>query len=245
MLSDSELQDSLVKVPKHIAIIMDGNGRWAKARGLPKIAGHRKGVEAVKIATQTCIELGVQHLTLYAFSSENWKRPTQEISDLMSLLRRYVRREVNDINANGIKLRFIGDKSRMSMDVQQTLIEAENKTVNNDKLILTVAVNYGGRQEILQATKNLVTAVNTGKMCVDDITEITFESELQTFDMPSPDLLIRTSGEQRLSNFLLWQSAYTELSFTDTFWPDFSEYSLRSAIKDYNNRERRYGGSGK
>ena len=235
--------DQSADVPSHVAIIMDGNGRWAKARGLPRIAGHRKGVEAVRTATRTCIDLGIEYLTIYAFSSENWKRPMREVDDLMGLLRLYVRREVSELRKNGVRLRFIGDRARLSDDIQNLLAEAEAKTAGNHQLILTVAVNYGAQQEIVEAVRQIAREAAAGELSVGDIDEAVFERHLQTAGMPDPDLLIRSSGEQRLSNFLLWQSAYTELAFTTTLWPDFSRESLEDAIREYQKRERRYGGT--
>jgi len=240
----SSTYDGSSGMPTHVAIIMDGNGRWAKARGLPRIAGHRKGVEAVRTATKTCMDLGVEYLTIYAFSAENWKRPLREVDDLMGLLRLYIRRELNELRRNGVQLHFIGDRSRLSNDIRKLLQEAETETAVNRRLIFTVAVNYGGRQEILEAVQGIARDAKDGALEPSDITEAVFERYLQSVDVPDPDLLIRTSGEQRLSNFLLWQSAYTELAFTSTLWPDFTRQCLEDAISDYQKRERRYGGTG-
>ena len=229
--------------PNHIAIIMDGNGRWAEARGLPRIAGHHKGAESLRIIIKACIDLQINFLTIYAFSSENWKRPSNEVSDLMGLLQNYLRSEISEISSNGIKLQFIGDRERLTDDIKETLFQAEAKTTTNKKLTLTVAVDYGGRQEILEAAKKLSHDVFNGVIKPLEITEQTFNNYLQTANIPDPDLLIRTSGEQRLSNFLLWQSAYTELAFTKTLWPDFSKESLIKIIDEYQKRDRRYGGT--
>ena len=232
------------RLPIHVAIIMDGNRRWAKARGLPNINGHKKGAEAVKVATETCIELGVKYLTIYAFSSENWKRPNDEVLYLMNLLQRYISKELNEINEKGIKLKFIGNLKGLSSRVQKTLANAEKKTVNNQLLTLTVAVNYGSKQEIIKAAQKLATDATAGIINPNNISESEFEEYLHTFGTPNPDLLIRTSGEQRLSNFLLWQSAYAELAFVETLWPDFSKNCLVNIITEYQKRERRYGGAG-
>lgn len=230
--------------PAHIAIIMDGNGRWAKARGLPRIAGHRQGAEAVRKAVESCADLGVSYLTIYAFSSENWKRPASEIDDLMGLLRLYIRRELTELERKGVRVGFIGDRTRLGPEINALIQESEERTRHNANLRLTIAVDYGGRQEILDATRRISEQVQAGELAPEDISEETFERQLQTWDMPEPDLLIRTSGEQRLSNFLLWQSAYTELVFTPTLWPDFSHHHLEEAIHEFQRRERRYGGSG-
>ncbi|MBR72451.1 MAG: di-trans,poly-cis-decaprenylcistransferase [Rhodospirillaceae bacterium] len=232
------------EIPNHIAIIMDGNGRWAKARGLPRIAGHQKGAEALRSTIQACIDLKINYLTIYAFSSENWKRPSSEVSDLMALLQNYVKNEINEISTNKIKLNFIGERKRLDESVQTTLRDAEHKTKNNKRLTLTVALNYGGQQEILEAVKDLGHDMINGIIKPSDINEEIFKNYLQTSDIPEPDLLIRTSGEQRLSNFLLWQSAYTEFAFTPTLWPDFNRDCLESIIHEYQRRDRRYGGTG-
>ena len=227
--------------PTHIAIIMDGNGRWAKARGLPRAAGHQRGAEAVRVAVESCGKLGVSYLTLYAFSSENWKRPPSEVDDLMALLRHYLTREVNVLHGNGVRLRFIGDRASLAGDIKSLIEEAETKTRANAGLTLTVAINYGSHNEILGACKRIARAVSEGALSSDSITEDVFEGFLDTANMPPPDLLIRTSGEQRLSNFLLWQLAYSELVFTDTLWPDFTKRNLEEAVGEYHGRDRRYG----
>ncbi len=230
-------------VPTHVAIIMDGNGRWARARGLPRIAGHKRGAEAVRSTVRACSDLGISYLTIYAFSSENWKRPASEVDDLMGLLRLYIRRELADLRREGVRIRFIGDRNRLDVDINRLISESEQSTKDNKGLIFTVALNYGGRQEILEAARVFAQNVRDGKHEPGDMNEPLFESLLQSKDLPDPDLLIRTSGEQRLSNFLLWQSAYTEFLFTSTLWPDFKREHLEQAVHEYQRRERRYGGS--
>ena len=232
-----------VSVPRHVAIIMDGNGRWARARGLPRIAGHKQGAEAVRSTVRACSALGISYLTIYAFSSENWKRPASEVDDLMGLLRLYIRRELASLGREGVRIRFIGDRSRLDGEINRLITESEENTKNNKGLIFTVALNYGGRQEILEAARVFAQNVRDGTLDPEDMNEQLFESYLQSTDMPDPDLLIRTSGEQRLSNFLLWQSAYTEFLFTSTLWPDFKREHLEQAVHEYQRRERRYGGS--
>ena len=232
-----------VAVPRHVAIIMDGNGRWARARGLPRIAGHKQGAEAVRSTVRACSDLGISYLTIYAFSSENWKRPATEVDDLMGLLRLYIRRELVSLRGEGVRIQFIGDRSRLDIEINRLISESEENTKDNRGLIFTVALNYGGRQEILEAARVFAQNVHDGKLNPEDMNEQLFESYLQSNDMPDPDLLIRTSGEQRLSNFLLWQSAYTEFLFTSTLWPDFKREHLEQAVYEYQRRERRYGGS--
>ena len=233
-----------IAVPRHVAIIMDGNGRWARARGLPRIAGHKQGAEAVRSTVRACSDLGISYLTIYAFSSENWKRPATEVDDLMGLLRLYIRRELVSLRGEGVRIQFIGDRSRLDIEINRLISESEENTKDNRGLIFTVALNYGGRQEILEAARGFAQNVRDGKLNPEDMNEQLFESYLQSNDMPDPDLLIRTSGEQRLSNFLLWQSAYTEFLFTSTLWPDFKREHLEQAVYEYQRRERRYGGSG-
>ena len=236
----SHPQESL---PSHVAIIMDGNGRWAKARGLPRVAGHQRGAEAVRTTVQGCQELGIRCLTIYAFSSENWKRPATEIDDLMGLLRVYIRGELAELHTGNVRLRFIGNRDQLPTDIVALIQEAEALTAANTGLIFSVALNYGSHDEIVRACQRLAKQVAAGRLDVDDIDEDTFARELETADLPDPDLLIRTSGEQRLSNFLLWQLAYAELVFLDTLWPDFSKETLRDAVTEYQSRERRYGAS--
>jgi undecaprenyl diphosphate synthase len=227
--------------PRHIAIIMDGNGRWAQARGLPRLAGHRQGAEAVRRSVESCRELGVSYLTLFAFSSENWKRPASEVDDLMGLLRLYLRREIAELARNDVRLKIIGDRTRLSEDIRALIREGESRTCQNAGLTLTIAVSYGAQAEIVNAAREIAAAHKRGEIDLDDIDESLFTRYLYTESMPDPDLVIRTSGEQRLSNFMLWQSAYAELLFMDVYWPDFDKQCLLSAIDSFNTRERRYG----
>ncbi len=222
------------RIPRHIAIIMDGNGRWAAARKLPRAMGHRQGMEALKRTIEAVRERGIEFLTIYAFSAENWSRPETEISDLMDLLRHYLRGELAEMHKDGLRLRFIGDHARLPADVQSLISESAKLTEKNTKGNLVIALSYGGRQEILQAAQTLAAQGA-------EITEESFSAALYTSEIPDPDLLIRTSGELRLSNFLLWQTAYTEFVFTETLWPDFSAKDLDAAINEYQQRERRYG----
>ena len=221
-------------VPRHVAIIMDGNGRWAKARGLPRAAGHRAGAEAAREALRAAGEAGVECLTLYAFSSENWRRPAQEISDLTGLLRFYIQRELDSLDREGIRLRVLGDHTAFEPDVAKMVDKAVAKTAGNDRMTLAIALNYGARTELVRAARQAAAA--------GPIDEAAIEAALDTADLPPLDLLIRTSGEQRLSNFLLWQAAYAELLFVDTLWPDFDGDEFRAALAEYARRERRYGG---
>ena len=230
--------------PIHVAIIMDGNGRWAKARALPRIAGHRKGAEAVRRAVRSAVDLGVSYLTLYGFSLENWKRPQKEVTDLMGLLRLYLRQEIDELAGEGVRLRFIGERSRLAPDIVSLIEMAEERTAGNTALNLTIAVSYGGRQEITDAARRLARDVAAGRIDAESIDEDSVSRCLSTPDLPDPDLVIRTSGEKRISNFLLWQSAYAELVFTDTLWPDFGRADLEDAIREFQQRERRYGATG-
>jgi len=227
--------------PRHIAIIMDGNGRWADARGLPRIAGHRRGAEAVRRTVSGAVELGIPYLTLFGFSSENWKRSSGEVHDLMGLLRHYLLAEIAELHRNGIRLKVIGQTDRLAPDIIELIDRAERVTRNNAAITLTMALSYGGRAEIVAAVQAVAAAVATGRLSVTDIDEWCFARHLFTVDLPDPDLLIRTSGEQRLSNFLLWQCAYSELVFAKTLWPDFAKSDLEEAIAEYCGRERRYG----
>ena len=227
--------------PTHIAIIMDGNGRWAKARFLPRIAGHQRGAEVVRETVTHCRELGVTYLTIYAFSSENWKRSSAEVDDLMGLLRIYLERELDALVRDGVKLRFIGDRQRLADDIIELIEGSERRTRDNAGLTLTVALNYGGRDEIVQATRRIAEAAAAGSLDTRMIDQALFEGYLDTAGIPDPDLLIRTSGEQRISNFLLWQSAYTELVFIPVLWPDFDKDQLEGAINEFHRRDRRYG----
>jgi undecaprenyl diphosphate synthase len=230
-------------VPRHIAIIMDGNGRWAKARGLPRIAGHRGGAEAARRTVIAAAELGVPYLTLFGFSSENWKRPSTEIRDLMSLLRHYLRGEIAELHRNGVRLKVIGDLGRLEPDIISLIEHAEAMTRDNTRIVLTMALSYGGRAEIVRAVRAIAQQVKSDSLAADAIDEECFARHLFTAELPDPDLLIRTSGEQRISNFLLWQNAYSELVFAKTLWPDFSKSDLQQAIDEFCGRERRYGAS--
>jgi undecaprenyl diphosphate synthase len=230
-------------VPVHVAIIMDGNGRWAIARGLPRTVGHQRGAEAVRRTVKGAAELGIRYLTLYGFSSENWKRPPAEIDDLMGLLRLYLRNEIADLDRNGVRLRVIGDRDRLSRDIVRLIEDAEARTRANARLNLTVALSYGGRAEIALGARRIAAAVRAGEFGPEEIDEALFGRYLLTDGIPDPDLLIRTSGEQRISNFLLWQTAYTELLFLDRLWPDFSKDDLENAIREFCRRDRRYGAS--
>ncbi|MBU6507150.1 MAG: isoprenyl transferase [Alphaproteobacteria bacterium] len=229
--------------PVHVAIIMDGNGRWAKARGLPRIAGHRAGAEAVRRTLTASVELGIKYLTLFGFSSENWKRPVDEVSDLMGLLRHYIRGEIAELHRNGVRLRVIGERAKLPPDIVGMIDNAETLTAANDQLNLSIALSYGGRAEIALAARRLAEDVASGRLAPAAIDEDAFAARLLTAGIPDPDLLIRTSGEQRISNFLLWQTAYAELVFTPTLWPDFAKGDLEKALRDFYGRDRRYGAS--
>jgi len=223
---------------------MDGNGRWAQSRGLPRIAGHRKGAESVRIAVSTAVELGIQYLTLYGFSMENWKRPMAEVTALMGLLRLYLRQEIDELDEKGVRIRFIGERQRLAPDIVNLIKEAEKRTETNTALNLVVALSYGARQEITAAARQLAQMVLDGDIALDDINESLMSQNLATAGIPDVDLVIRTSGEMRVSNFLLWQLAYAELIFVDTLWPDFSSRDLQEAVNEYHRRERRYGATG-
>ena len=233
--------DDPIAVPTHVAIIMDGNGRWARARGLPRIAGHKQGAEAVRSTVRACSDLGISYLTIYAFSSENWKRPESEIKDLMGLLRFYLKKEINELNAEGIRFQVIGERDKLALDIVKLIEDAEALTAKNSKMTLIVALSYGGRAEITLAAKRIAEDVVQGHLDINDINETEFAQRLFTADIPDPDILIRTSGEERISNFLLWQLAYAELVFIDTLWPEFSHDDFDNAIREYQSRERRYG----
>ena len=230
--------------PHHVAIIMDGNGRWAKARGLPRVAGHRRGADAVRRVIRGAGELGIPVLTLFAFSTETWTRPADEVSDLMGLLRHYLRHELEELGRNGARLRVIGDRARLAQDIVRDISDAEQRTRANTRIDVNICINYGSRDEIIQATRSLARKVAAGELAAERIDEDLFERELLTAGVPDPDLLIRTSGEQRISNFLLWQCAYAELVFVDTLWPDFGKDHLEQAIAEFRRRDRRYGGVG-
>jgi undecaprenyl diphosphate synthase len=231
-----------VPPPAHVAIIMDGNGRWARARHLPRVAGHREGGRAVRRTIEAAIGQGVAWLTLYAFSSENWRRPAGEVTDLTGLLRQYLRSEIAELDANGVRLRVIGDRARFDDDIQRELAAAEARTAANRRLNLTVALSYGARAEIAQAARAAAEAARDGRLDPASLDERSFGALLSTTGIPDPDLVIRTSGEQRLSNFLLWQAAYAEFLFLDVLWPDFEETHFVAALAEYARRERRYGG---
>ncbi len=241
-MSTNELQIDPTRVPEHVAIIMDGNGRWAKAKGMPRSAGHAEGVEAVKRITTEATKLGIKYLTLYTFSTENWNRPPAEIAALMMLILDHLEEEI--FMKNNVRFRCIGDIERLPEVVQQRLREIEGRTKQNDKMSMVVALSYSSRWELTQAAQQIAREVAEGTMLPQDITEQTISERLTTNFMPDPDLLIRTGGEQRISNYLLWQCAYSEFYFCDTFWPDFSEAELREAILCYQQRQRRYGKTG-
>ena len=230
------------KIPRHVAIIMDGNGRWAKRRLLPRIAGHRKGIEAAKTVVRAAGDFGVEVLTLYAFSTENWRRPADEVSDLMGLLRHFIVSDLDELAANGVRLRIIGEYKALQPDLVDLIDQAVSRTAPNSKTTLVIALNYGSQAEIARAARRLAEQVRDGVIESSDIDEQMMESAFDTAGLPPPDLLIRTSGEQRLSNFLMWQAAYAELMFVDTLWPDFGKAELAAAIEHYAVRERRFGG---
>lgn len=242
--SDEKLQQELKKsgeIPKHIAIIMDGNGRWAKKRGLPRVAGHKRGVDTVKNIVEACAEIGVKYLTLYTFSTENWKRPKDEVSTLMRLLLNSLKERVDELCENDIRLTTIGDIDALPYEVQKQLKADIERTKNNKKMVLNLALSFSGRWEILEAVKKISKAVEKGDIRADDINEQLFSKFLTTKDLPDPDLVIRTSGEFRVSNFLLWQIAYSEFVITDIYWPDFNRHHLYESIRAFQKRERRFG----
>ena len=226
---------------EHIAIIMDGNGRWAKKRGLPRTMGHRKGAEVVKEICKAAEKAGIKYLTLYAFSTENWKRSEDEVSALMDLLRQYLKSDLQELQERGVCIRFIGERQMLAPDIVDNMGKLEEQTAVNDKMTLCIALSYGSRQEIIHAARRLALSAKRGDIAIDDIDEKLFSDMLYTKDIPDPDILIRTSGEQRISNYLLWQLAYTEFFFTDVLWPDFNEKLLLEIIDSYKSRERRYG----
>jgi undecaprenyl diphosphate synthase len=229
-------------LPRHIAIIMDGNGRWANQRGLPRVEGHRRGVESVRSVVRAAGDIGIPFLTLFSFSSENWSRPKSEILDLMGLMRLFIKRDLADLHRDNVRVRIIGERAGLDADIVKLIADAETLTKTNTKLSLTIAFNYGSRAEIVRAAKALAAEVEAGTLKAKDITQDRFAIALDSGDLPDPDLFIRTSGEQRLSNFLLWQLAYTEFVFTETYWPDFNRTHLESAIATYQSRDRRFGG---
>ena len=231
-----------IAVPRHVAIIMDGNGRWAAERGLPRVEGHRRGVEAVRRTVRAASDIGIEIVTIFSFSAENWTRPATEIGELMGLLRRFIRNDLADLHKSNVRVRIIGEREGLDPEIARLLNDAEELTRNNDRLTLVVAFNYGSRQEIVRAARRLAEKVAAGALKPSDIGMDSFGASLDAPDLPDPDLIIRTSGEQRLSNFLLWQSAYSELVFVPNYWPDFDRATLEAAIREYQQRERRFGG---
>ncbi|HEX5772868.1 MAG TPA: isoprenyl transferase [Geomobilimonas sp.] len=229
------------RLPHHLAVIMDGNGRWAKQRMLRRIVGHQRGVETVRLIVEECSSLGIGYLTLYAFSTENWLRPKSEVTALMTLLKKYIRSETPRMMKNNIRFNVIGDRSELPPDVEREVTDALTQTASNSGMVLTLALSYGSRQEIIRAARQLAGDVAAGRITLDEVNEALFNGYLYTADMPDPDLLIRTSGEMRISNFLLWQLAYTELYYCDVNWPDFGKKELHRALHDYQSRERRFG----
>ncbi|MBU2738425.1 polyprenyl diphosphate synthase [Acidithiobacillus concretivorus] len=232
------------KFPRHVAVIMDGNGRWAYRQHLPRVAGHRRGAEVVREMVQSCVDLGIPHLTLFAFSTENWRRPPLEVRLLMNLFRLLLKREARKLHENGVRLRIIGDRSALERDIRQLIEDAENLTRDNTRLQLNLAVNYGGRWDIAQATRAAIAAFQSAALNLQDLSEQDIARHLSLSDGPEPDLLIRTGGEERISNFLVWQLAYTEFYFTDTLWPDFDRASLQHALHSFAHRQRRFGRTG-
>ncbi len=233
---------NLAVLPQHIGIIMDGNGRWAKKRGLPRSAGHTAGAKNFRTITRYCSDIGIKYLTVYAFSTENWKRPQDEVSSLMKLFKQYLEEALSDFKDDSIVVRFIGDTSAFSPELQVLIKRTEAESAHRTGMVLNIAMNYGSRDEIVMATKNIAQSVKLGELCVEDIDETIISSNLYTAGQPDPDLVIRPSGEYRISNFLLWQSAYTEYIILDKLWPDFSTEDLDKALIEFNNRNRRFGG---
>ena len=229
-------------VPRHVAIIMDGNGRWAAARGLPRVEGHRRGVEALRRIIRAASDIGIKFITIFSFSAENWSRPAHEVGELMGLLRRFIRNDLAELHKSNVRVRVIGERDGLDPDIGRLLLEAEELTKDNDGLCLVVAFNYGARQEIARAVRRIAEEAAKGSLKPADVGMETIDAYLDAPDIPDPDLIIRTSGEQRLSNFLLWQSAYSELVFVPTYWPDFDRAALEAAIREYQQRERRFGG---
>ena len=230
---------------RHVAIIMDGNGRWASERGLPRVVGHRKGVEAVRRTVQAAIDLGIPYLTIYSFSSENWSRPADEVSELMTLMKRFIRRDLAELHQNNVRIMVIGERGRVDPELMKLIDEARDLTALNTALTLVIAFNYGARAEIANAARRLAEKVASGALAASDITAETLGACLDTAGLPDPDLLIRTSGEMRISNFMLWQLAYTEFVFMDAYWPEFGRDLLEKAIAEYRSRDRRFGGLSK
>ncbi len=235
-------KDITARVAEHVAIIMDGNGRWATSRGLPRLMGHRRGANQVRAILRAAPGLGIRYLTVFAFSTENWKRSTEEVIGLMSLFARYIRNEADKLHKSGVRVKFIGGRERLEPHLQTLMAGIEEKTLANDRLVLTIAINYGGRDEIARAAARVADDIRAGRLQADAVDESAFAARLDTADLPDPDLVIRTSGETRISNFLLWQSAYAEYEFTDTLWPDFTATELAEIVGRFSRRERRYGG---
>lgn len=241
-IQNKEIKIDRNNIPKHIAIIMDGNGRWAKEKKLPRTMGHRAGVESIRRIIKESHVLGIKYLTLYAFSTENWKRPKDEVGALMKLLVEYLRNEISELNANGVVIKILGDTTKLSDECQKEINEAVELTKDNKGVVVNIAFNYGGRDEIIRAVKAVSKDIEKGIINTDDITDDIFENHLYTKGIPDPDLIIRPSGEKRISNFLLWQCAYSEFWYSNVNWPDFKEIDLHRAIYDYQNRDRRFGG---
>lgn len=239
---DEQIEVTDLNLPSHIGIIMDGNGRWAKKRGLPRKAGHRQGAKTFRTITRYCSDIGIKYLTVYAFSTENWKRPQEEVDALMSLFKSYLNEALEDFKDDSIVVKFIGDKSGFNDELRELMIENEESSKDRDGMVLNIAMNYGSRDEIVRAVRNISEDVRNGKISSDDITENLFSNYLYTAGQPDPDLIIRPSGEYRISNFLLWQSAYTEFVIMNKLWPDFQKSDLDEAFKIYSSRNRRYGG---
>ncbi len=242
MAEATQFAETVPDVPQHVAIIMDGNGRWAAARGLPRVEGHRRGVEALRKTVRAAGDMGIRCITIFSFSSENWQRPASEVRDLMGLLRLFIRKDLAELHGNGVRVRVIGERDGLDPDIRRLLEEAEELTRANTNLLLVVAFNYGARDEIARAVRRIAADVASGAVKSDAITEEMIGQHLDAPDIADPDLIIRTSGEQRLSNFLLWQAAYSELVFTPVYWPDFDRAALEAAIEEYRRRERRFGG---
>jgi len=242
MAEATKFAEPVPEVPRHVAIIMDGNGRWAAARGLPRVEGHRRGVEALRKTVRAAGEMGIGVLTIFSFSSENWQRPASEVRDLMSLLRLFIRKDLAELHGNGVRVRVIGERDTLEPEIRRLLEEAEELTRANTSMLLVVAFNYGARDEIARAVRRIAGDVASGALKPADVTEELIGQHLDAPDLADPDLIIRTSGEQRLSNFLLWQAAYSELVFTPVYWPDFDRAALEAAIEEYRRRERRFGG---
>jgi undecaprenyl diphosphate synthase len=237
-----QIANAPFKAPRHVAIIMDGNGRWAASRGLPRVEGHRRGVEALRRAVRAAGEIGIEFVTIFSFSAENWSRPASEVHELMGLLRRFIRNDLAELHQKNVRVRVIGERQTLDPEIGRLLVEAEELTKSNDGLTLLVAFNYGARQEIARAARRIAEEAMKGRLEPAAVTSDTVARFLDAPDVPDPDLIIRTSGEQRLSNFLLWQAAYSELVFVPIYWPDFDRAALEAAIREYQQRERRFGG---